>query len=193
MTITPPQLRCIPLVGMVLIGLSVQAHAKPLNWIDPQIPSALAPFADRVDALATLAEDNILIYQHPRQATATPTERGVRHYQNVSFNSSALVVSATPREVRQLLSDYRNHVGLFPTLTEAKPLSSQNGISQMQYRIQVPVPIPLLSFDEKIILQHQLEEHRLSTLMIDAPIQYGLGQFEWFGLPNGKTLVTLTQ
>ena len=193
MTITPQQLRCVPLVGMVLVGFSVQAHAKPLNWIDPQIPSALAPFADRVDTLATLADDNILIYQHPRQATATPTERGVRHYQNVSFNSSALVVSATPREVRQLLSDYRNYVGLFPTLTEAKPLSSQNGISQMQYRIQVPVPIPLLSFDEKIILQHQLEEHRLSTLMIDAPIQYGLGQFEWFGLPNGKTLVTLTQ
>ena len=68
MTITPQQLRCVPLVGMLLVGFSVQAHAKPLNWIDPQIPSALAPFADRVDALATLAEDNILIYQHPRQA-----------------------------------------------------------------------------------------------------------------------------
>lgn len=179
---------------LIIIAMtSAHTYAKPVSWIDPQIPSALAPFAGQASALAALAERNILIYQHPKQATATPTARGVRRYQNVSFNSTALVVSATPREVRQLLSDYRNYVGLFPTLTEAKPLSSQNGISQMQYRIQVPVPIPLLSFDEKIILQHQLEEHRLSTLMIDSPIQYGLGQFEWFGLPNGKTLVTLTQ
>lgn len=179
---------------LIIIAMtSVHTYAKPVSWIDPQIPSALAPFAGQASALATLAERNILIYQHPKQATATPTARSVRRYQNVSFNSTALVVSATPREVRQLLSDYRNYVGLFPTLTEAKPLSNQGGISQMQYRIQVPVPIPLLSFDEKIILQHQLEEHRLSTLMIDSPIQYGLGQFEWFGLPNGKTLVTLTQ
>ena len=52
------------LVTLTLISIHTQTSAKPLNWIDPQIPSALAPFADRVDALATLAEDNILIYQH---------------------------------------------------------------------------------------------------------------------------------
>ena len=180
---------------------SLSAYATPLNWVDPQIPSALAPFDGQASRLASLADQNILIYQHPRQATATPTPRGVRRYQNVSFNSSALVVSATPAEIRQLLSDYSRYVGLFPSLTEAKALHSshnnQSKISQVQYRIQVPVPIPLLSFDEKIVLQHQLSEHALSTLIVDSPIQYGLGQFEWFPLADAKngtpqTLVTLT-
>lgn len=178
--------------------ISISAHAQPLNWIDPQIPSALAPFEGHASRLASLAEQNIIIFQHPKQQTATPTERGVRRYQNVSFNSSALVVSATPSEVRQLLSDYTRYVGLFPSLTESKTLNTQGAISQVQYRIQVPVPIPLLSFDEKVVLQHQLSEHALSTLIVDSPIQYGLGKFEWFALPNGKngtpqTLVTLTQ
>lgn len=193
MNMTPPRLYRLLLVGTVILGYNPHLHAKALEWIDPQIPSALAPFAGHASALAALADNNILIYQHPQQATATPTERGIRRYQNVSFNTSALVVSATPSEVQQLLSDHLNYVGLFPTLTEAKPLSTQGNISQVQYRVQVPVPIPLLSFDEKIILQHQLSAQRLSTLIIDSPIQYGLGQFEWFGLPNGKTLVTLTQ
>lgn len=183
------------LLGLGTVSLSV--HAAPLNWIDPQIPSALAPFDGQASRLASLADDNILIYQHPRQATATPTARGTRRYQNVSFNSSALVVSATPAEVRRLLSDYTRYVGLFPSMTEAKPLysttSSQHQISQVQYRVQVPVPIPLLSFDEKFTLQHQLSDHALSTLIIDSPIQYGLGQFEWFPVSEGKTLVTLTQ
>jgi len=188
---------CYVLVlGLGTVSLSV--HAAPLNWVDPQIPSALAPFDGQASRLASLAEQDMLIYQQPRQVTTTPTERGNRRYQNVSFNSSALVVSATPSQVRQLLSDYTRYVGLFPSLTEAKTLYKQGQISQVQYRIEVPVPIPLLSFDEKVILQHQLSEHALSTLIVDSPIQYGLGQFEWFPLADAKngtpqTLVTLTQ
>lgn len=181
------------LFTVILCSTSHSHAARMLEWTEPQIPSALAPFEGQASRLASLAENNIVIFQHPRQVTATPTLYGVRRYQNVSFNSSAIVVSATPTEVRQLLSDYRRYVGLFPSLTEAKPLRTQGNLSQVQYRIEVPVPIPLLSFDEKIVLQHQLSEHKLSTLIIDSPIQYGLGQFEWFGLGNGKTLVTLTQ
>ncbi len=193
MTVIQLQLYRVLVVSAIMLTISTATQAKILTWIDPQIPSALAPFDGQASRLASLAEQNILVFQQPKQATATPTVNGIRRYQNVSFNTSALVVSATPSEVRKLLSDYTRYVGLFPSLTEAQPLSSQDNISQVQYRIQIPVPVPLLSVDEKIILQHQLSDQRLSTLVIDSPVQYGLGQFEWFALPNGKTLVTLTQ
>lgn len=198
MTIAYSRFCSTVLISATVLSVSTLSQAQPLSWIDPQIPSALAPFDGQASRLASLADNDIVIFQHPRQHTSTPTERGIRRYQNVSFNSSALVVSARPAEVRQLLSDYAHYVGLFPTLTHAKPLQTQGNISQVQYRIQVPVPIPLLSFDEKIILQHQLSDHALSTLIVDSPIQYGLGKFEWFPLANSKTgtpqtLVTLTQ
>ncbi|MEC7118697.1 MAG: hypothetical protein VXW65_02185, partial [Pseudomonadota bacterium] len=88
----------------LIITCSQSSHAKPLDWPNEHIPSALAPFDGQASAVAALAEQNILIYHHPRQATTTPTLRGVRRYQNVSFNSAALVVSAKPDQVRQLLS-----------------------------------------------------------------------------------------
>ncbi|MEC7121146.1 MAG: SRPBCC family protein, partial [Pseudomonadota bacterium] len=89
--------------------------------------------------------------------------------------------------------DHLRYVGLFPTVTEAKLLPTNSFVQQARYRIQVPVPIALLSFDQKVVMQHQYHHNRLTTLIIDSPIQHGLGQFEWFELPNGKTLVTLTQ
>lgn len=171
------------------------AQAAPsalIPWSDPT-PSALVPFAGQTQALANLTGGDLLMYSHAPRSVIVSTKRGPRYYPKVNFNSSALVVSATPAQVEQTLSQYQRYVGLFPTVTSAKVVAQQGQIQQMKYHIHVPIPIPLLSFNEDVVVQHQLNGNSLSSLMIDAPIPYALGKFEWFALPNNKTLVTLTQ
>jgi carbon monoxide dehydrogenase subunit G len=183
----------LSLAATTLIGLlPVLGHASITVWNDPT-PSALAPFAGQANSVADLAGSDIMIYGHAPRAMTLPSSRGPRYYPKAGFTSAALVVSATPQQVKQTLSNYAGYVGLFPTLTSAKTIEQQGNISQVKYHIHVPVPIPLLSFSEDVVMQHQLTDNSLSTLLIDSPIQYGQGKFEWFALPNGKTLVTLTQ
>lgn len=168
------------------------SQAVLIPWTD-NTPSSLAPFQGNAEAVAQLAGNDLLIYGHRPQSLVLTTRQGPRYYPTSRFNSGALVVPAPPEQVARLLSDYPRYVGLFPTLTSAKVLEQQNSVSRVRYHIHVPVPIPLLSFSEDVDMQHQLSGNSLSTLILDSPIQYGQGRFEWFALKNGQTLVTLTQ
>lgn len=178
-----------------------------VTWTDPT-PSALQPFDGNAEALAELAGSSLLFYPQPKKTITLPYNKGPKTYSNVQYVTGAIVVSANCDQVEKLLSDYAGYSKLFPKITEAvvqaneqqgdfsrdDTSQSQASIrSVVQYNMRIKIPIPLLSFNENIVLQHERTHHSISTLILDSPVQYGSGKFEWFPLKNGKTLVTLTQ
>lgn len=179
-------------IGLVLlIGISQISFAKLVTWSD-NIPSALKPFDNNAQQIAAIAQDNILIYAHPATKTSLPTFS--KQPQPIAkFSTAAIVVPVSSQEVAKTLSNYTQYVGLFPTLKSAKVIETAGPVSQLKYRISIPTPIPVLNFNEDVVMQHQIGQNSISTMVIDGPIPYALGKFEWFNLADNKTLVTLTQ
>lgn len=176
---------------VLLIGISQISFAKLVTWSD-NIPSALKPFDNNAQQIAAIAQDNILIYAHPATKTSLPTFS--KQPQPIAkFSTAAIVVPVSSQEVAKTLSNYTQYVGLFPTLKSAKVIETAGPVSQLKYRISIPTPIPVLNFNEDVVMQHQIGQNSISTMVIDGPIPYALGKFEWFNLADNKTLVTLTQ
>lgn len=182
-------------IHVLWLGLLIghQAQAAIIPWQDTQIASALAPFQNNPQALAQLTGQDTLIFAHPPQRVDVPYAKGVASYPAVRFSSTAVVLPVPAAQVKQSLSNYQQYVGLFPTLTKASVVKQSGNITQMKYHIHVPIPIPVLSFNEDVVLQHQQDDHSISTLIIDCPVQYGMGKFEWYALDDNHTLLTLTQ
>ena len=181
------------LIGLTIFAASISlSHAEITPWQD-YTPSSLQPFNGSAAQLAQLAGSDIMIYSHPLREVSIPSKKGTLRYKNARFTTAAVVLSARPEQVKQLLSQYSNYSNLFPTLTKATEIERQGNISQMKYHIHVPVPIPILSFNEDVVMQHQLLSNSIQTLIVDAPIQYGMGKFEWHAIDSNHTLVTLTQ
>lgn len=176
---------------IILLGISQNSVAKLVAWTE-NIPSALKPFDQNAQQIAAIAQDNILIYPHPAIKTALPTL--TKNPQPIAhFSTAAIVVPVSSQDVAKTLSNYSQYVGLFPTLKSAKVIETTGQVSQLKYRISIPTPIPVLNFNEDVILQHQIGANSVSTLVIDGPIPYAAGKFEWFSLGENKTLITLTQ
>lgn len=176
---------------LLLIGISQISFAKLVTWSD-NIPSALKPFDNNAQQIAAIAQDNILIYAHPATKTSLPTFS--KQPQPIAkFSTAAIVVPVSSQEVAKTLSNYTQYVGLFPTLKSARVIETAGPVSQLKYRISIPTPIPVLNFNEDVVMQHQIGQNSISTMVIDGPIPYALGKFEWFNLADNKTLVTLTQ
>lgn len=183
-------LTIIPLV--IFLGFAQQqSSAKIVAW-NENIPSSLKPFQNNVQTLANLTQDNILIYAQIPQKTSIPTLK-TNSAPTVKFTSSAILIPANTQEVQKLLLDYQHYVGLFPTLKTAKITKQTANISQVKYKVSIPTPIPILNFNENVTIQHQLGQNSLASLVIDAPIPYAVGKFEWFRVNDQKTLLTLTQ
>ncbi len=175
----------------LLLGLTQSCFAQILPWTD-NIPSALQPFQNNPQLLASYTQNNIFMSGHPATKTAVPTLKS-NPQPNVSFNSAAIIVPVNAQQVAKTLTDFSHYVGLFPTLKSAKTLEQSGNIVQMKYRVSIPTPIPVLNFNEDVTLQHQIKSNSIASLVIDAPIPYGVGKFEWFALDENRTLVTLTQ
>ena len=196
------------LLLILMIGQFVFASAPSLvTWTDPT-PSALQPFDGNAEALADLAGSSLLFYPQPKKTITLPYQSGPKTYQNVQYVTGAIVVSASADQVEKLLVDYAGYSRLFPKITEAVVQANEqrgdfthDGTSQNQasirsivkYHMQIKIPVPLLSFNEDILMQHERTHNSISTLILDSPVRYGSGKFEWFPLKNGKTLITLTQ
>ena len=180
-------------MGVLIATLSPSLFAKAnvVHWQD-QIPSALAPFQQQAQTLADLTQSNIFVYAHPPQQTHLPTYPQ-NQFPKVQFQSAAVILPASAAEVRKLLLNYPAYVGLYPTLTQATPLLQQEGVTQMKYRIEIPTPIPILNFKQNVRFQHHVEQNAIRSLILDAPIPYGLGKIEWFELAPQRTMVTITQ
>lgn len=184
---------CKPFITMsIFIAYSSLSHAAITPWQD-YTPSALQPFNGNASQLAQLAGSDIMIYSHPLREVSLPSKKGLLRYKNARFSTAAVVLPAKPEQIKQLLSQYSNYSSLFPTLTKATQIERQGNISQMKYHIHVPIPIPVLSFNEDVVMQHQLLNNSIQTLIVDAPIQYGMGKFEWYPIDSNHTLVTITQ
>jgi len=179
------------LVSYIFLGIAQSCFAQILSWND-NIPSALQPFQNNPQTLASYTQNNIFIFGHPVTQTAVPTLK-TNPQPSVSFNSAAIIVPANVQQVAKTLTDFSQYVGLFPTLKSAKTLQQSGNIVQMKYRVSIPTPIPVLNFNEDVTLQHQIKSNSISSLVIDAPIPYGVGKFEWFALDEHHTLITLTQ
>lgn len=177
------------LIGLLSFVTTTQAQL--IQWKD-NIPSSLQPFQNNAQQLANIAQNSILIYAHPATKTFVPTATKNPN-PTATFTSSAIVLPINSATVAKTLSQYDQYVGLFPTLKSAKLIEKSGNISQMKYKVSIPTPIPVLNFNEEITFQHQLSANSLSSIVIDAPIPYGIGKFEWFSLGDNKTLVTLTQ
>ncbi|NNP77366.1 hypothetical protein A7P54_13195 [Acinetobacter sp. Ac_3412] len=175
----------------ILLGLTQNCFAQILPWTDT-IPSALQPFQNNPQLLASYTQNNIFIYGHPAAKTSIPTLKS-NPQPTASFNSAAIIVPVNAQQVAKTLTDFSQYVGLFPTLKSAKPLEQSGNIVKMKYRISIPTPIPVLNFNEDVTLQHQIKPNSIASLVIDAPIPYGVGKFEWFALDEHRTLITLTQ
>jgi hypothetical protein len=142
--------------------------------------------------LASYTQNNIFIYAHPTTKTNLPTLKS-NSQPNASFTSAALIVPTNVQQVSKTLTDFNHYVGLFPTLKSAKTLEQSGNTVKMKYRVSIPTPIPVLNFNEDVTLQHQIKSNSISSLVIDSPIPYGVGKFEWFALDDHRTLITLTQ
>lgn len=176
---------------ILLSSISSISCAKLITWTD-NIPSGIKPFDNNTQQVAAIAQDNILIYSHPAVKTTLPTLKS--NTQPIAkFSTAAIVVPVSSQEVAKTLSNYTQYVGLFPTLKSAKVIEKAGNVSQVKYRISIPTPIPVLNFNEDVVFQHQIGANSISSLVVDAPIPYGLGKFEWFSLGDQKTLITLTQ
>lgn len=173
------------------VVLAAPTQAKIIAWKDT-IPSSLQPFQNNPQQLASIAQDTIIIYAHPAIKTTVPTLTKNPN-PTVTFTSSAVILPISSTAVAKTLTQYDQYVGLFPTLKSAKLIEKSGNISQMKYKVSIPTPIPVLNFNEDIVFQHQLSQNSLSSIVIDAPIPYGIGKFEWFSLGDNRTLVTLTQ
>lgn len=189
-------LRCIYGCAFVVLSFSVlsisgNTQAQIIAWKD-NIPSSLHAFQNHPEQLANLAQDKIIIFSHPASKTFIPTLKNNPN-PTATFTSSAIVLPVNSAIVAKTLSNYSAYVGLYPTLKSAKILEQAGNITQVKYKVSIPTPIPVLNFNEDITFQHQLSANSLSSLVIDAPIPYGVGKLEWFSLGENKTLVTLTQ
>lgn len=176
---------------LLLSSISPISFAKLISWTD-NIPSGIKPFDHNAQQVAAIAQDNILIYSHPAVKTALPTLKS-NTQPLAKFSTAAIVVPVNSQDVAKILSNYTQYVGLFPTLKSAKVIEQAGNISQVKYKISIPTPIPVLNFNEDVVFQHQIGQNSISSLVIDAPIPYGLGKFEWFSLGDKKALITLTQ
>ena len=180
-----------PICLIFLASISPLSLAKLVTWSD-NIPSALKPFDNNAHEIASIAQDQILIYSHPAIKTSLPTL--VKNPQpTAKFSTAAIVVPISTQEVAKTIGNYNQYVGLFPTLKSAKVLEQAGNVSQLKYKISIPTPIPVLNFNEDVVMQHQIGQNSISTMVISGPIPYGLGKFEWFSLGENKTLITLTQ
>ena len=176
---------------IILTSVSQFSFAKIVTWTD-NIPSALKPFDNNAQEIASIAQDNIFIYSHPSIKTSLPTLTS-NPQPTAKFSTAAIVVPVSSQEVAKTLGNYNQYAGLFPTLKSAKVIEQVGNVSQLKYKISIPTPIPVLNFNEDVIMQHQQGQNSISTMVIDGPIPYGLGKFEWFSLGENKTLITLTQ
>lgn len=176
----------------IFLYCSIQySFAQLVTWSD-NIPSAIQPFQNQPKTLASYTQNDIFIYGHPAVKTSVPTLKN-NPQPTANFTTAAMIVPVNAQQVEKTLTDFHQYVGLFPTLKSAKTLAQSGNITQMKYRVSIPTPIPVLNFNENVIMQHQLAENSISTLVIDAPIPYGVGKFEWFALDENRTLITLTQ
>ena len=175
----------------ILFGISQIGFTQIMTWTD-NIPSALQPFQNNPQLLASYTQDTIFIYGHPAVKTSVPTLKS-NPQPSVSFTSAAIIVPANTQQVAKTLTDFSHYVGLFPTLKSAKTIEQSGNIVQVKYKVSIPTPIPVLNFNEDVTLQHQIKSNSISSLVIDSPIPYGLGKFEWFALDDHRTLITLTQ
>lgn len=174
----------------LLIYTSV-AHGQMVQWNDT-IPSSLTVFQQDPQQLANLAQDNIVIFAQPYTQISLPTKKD-HPKQNVQFVSAAVVLPISTQDLTKVLTDYSHYVGLFPTIKSAKIEEVSANVSRVKYKVQIPTPIPVLNFNENVTMQHQVGKNSLASLMIDSPVPYSMGKFEWFSLGPQKTLVTLTQ
>lgn len=175
----------------ILFGISQIGFTQIITWTD-NIPSALQPFQNNPQLLASYTQDTIFIYGHPAVKTSVPTLKS-NSQPSVSFTSAAIIVPANTQQVAKTLTDFSHYVGLFPTLKSAKTIEQSGNIVQVKYKVSIPTPIPVLNFNEDVTLQHQIKPNSIASLVIDAPIPYGVGKLEWFALDEHRTLVTLTQ
>lgn len=175
----------------ILFGISQIGFTQIITWTD-NIPSALQPFQNNPQLLASYTQDTIFIYGHPAVKTSVPTLKS-NPQPSVSFTSAAIIVPANTQQVAKTLTDFSHYVGLFPTLKSAKTIEQSGNIVQVKYKVSIPTPIPVLNFNEDVTLQHQIKPNSIASLVIDAPIPYGVGKLEWFALDEHRTLVTLTQ
>ena len=175
----------------ILFGISQIGFTQIMTWTD-NIPSALQPFQNNPQLLASYTQDTIFIYGHPAVKTSVPTLKS-NPQPTVSFTSAAIIVPANTQQVAKTLTDFSHYVGLFPTLKSAKTIEQSGNIVQVKYKVSIPTPIPVLNFNEDVTLQHQIKPNSIASLVIDAPIPYGVGKLEWFALDEHRTLVTLTQ
>ncbi|CAG69862.1 hypothetical protein [Acinetobacter baylyi] len=167
------------------------AHSQLIEWNDT-IPSSLTVFQQDPQQLASLALDNIVIFAQPSTQITLPTKKD-HPKQNVQFVSAAVVLPVSTQDLAKVLTDYSHYVGLFPTIKSAKVEEASANVSRVKYKVQIPTPIPVLNFNENVTMQHQLGKNSLASLMIDSPVPYSMGKFEWFSLGPQKTLLTLTQ
>lgn len=175
----------------VFFSIMQSCFAQIITWND-NIPSALQPFQNNPQLLASYTQNNIFIYPHPNTKTNVPTLKS-NSQPSVSFTSAALIVPANVQQVAKTLTNFNQYVGLFPTLKSAKTLEQSGNIIKMKYQVSIPTPIPVLNFNEDVTLQHQIKSNSIASLVIDSPIPYGVGKFEWFALDDHRTLITLTQ
>lgn len=175
----------------ILFGISQIGSTQIITWTD-NIPSALQPFQNNPQLLASYTQDTIFIYGQPAVKTSVPTLKS-NPQPSVSFTSAAIIVPANTKQVAKTLTDFSHYVGLFPTLKSAKTIEQSGNIVQVKYKVSIPTPIPVLNFNEDVTLQHQIKPNSIASLVIDAPIPYGVGKLEWFALDEHRTLVTLTQ
>ena len=85
----------------ILFGISQIGFTQIITWTD-NIPSALQPFQNNPQLLASYTQDTIFIYGHPTVKTSVPTLKS-NPQPTVSFTSAAIIVPANTQQVAKTL------------------------------------------------------------------------------------------
>ena len=121
----------------IFFSITQSCFAQIITWND-NIPSALQPFQNNPQLLASYTQNNIFIYPHPNTKTNVPTLKS-NSQPSVSFTSAALIVPANVQQVAKTLTNFNQYVGLFPTLKSAKTLEQSGNIIKMKYNLKIIV------------------------------------------------------
>jgi len=85
----------------LVFSVTQTCFAQMLTWND-NIPSALQPFQNNPQLLASYTQNNILIYAHPTTKTNLPTLKS-NSQPNASFTSAAVIVPTNVQQVSKTL------------------------------------------------------------------------------------------
>lgn len=158
----------------------------PADWRNPT--PTLAESGIESGALARLAGDRLLMFSLPPRDIDAPVRDTLRHYGNVTFRGSAVVVPASAEKIRARLLDFANYTSLIPNTTRAQVLQQTDTRTQVEY--VHTFHLSMMTMHTRLKLQHVREaDGSLSAWLMDGDADAAVSRWEIIPLEKNRSLI----